>query len=115
MAHLKLQVFFRKRATNYRALLRKMTLKDKAFYASTLGRCIVHFFSCRVRDVYGDTPVLLVGFVIFRRVIEFVKLRDDCIYVLCHTYFLPIEFVMSIVIHIFSSDLVHYISKSHRV
>ena len=27
---LKLQVFFRKRATNYRALLRKMTYKDKA-------------------------------------------------------------------------------------
>jgi len=32
---LKLQVIFRKRATNYRALLRKMTYKDKASYDST--------------------------------------------------------------------------------
>ena len=32
---LKLQVFFRKRATNYRALLRKMTCKDKASYGSS--------------------------------------------------------------------------------
>ena len=32
---LKLQVSFRKRATNYRALLRKMTSKDKASYASS--------------------------------------------------------------------------------
>ena len=32
---LKLQVILRKRATNYRALLRKMTLEDKASYDST--------------------------------------------------------------------------------
>jgi len=32
---LKLQVTFRKRATNYRALLRKMTGRDKACYDST--------------------------------------------------------------------------------
>jgi len=32
---LKLQVIFRKRATNYRALLRKMTYEDKASYDST--------------------------------------------------------------------------------
>ena len=32
---LKLQVIFRKRATNYRALLRNMTYKDKASYHST--------------------------------------------------------------------------------
>jgi len=31
---LKLQFIFRKRATNYRALLRKMTYKDKASYDS---------------------------------------------------------------------------------
>jgi len=31
----KLQVIFRKRATNYRALLRKMTYTNKAFYVST--------------------------------------------------------------------------------
>jgi len=30
-----LQVIFRKRATNYRALLRKMTCKDKASYGSS--------------------------------------------------------------------------------
>jgi len=33
---LKLQVIFRKRATNYRALLQKMTYKDKASYGSLL-------------------------------------------------------------------------------
>ena len=32
---LKLQVIFRKRATNYRALLRKMTYEDKASYDSS--------------------------------------------------------------------------------
>ena len=32
---LKLQVIFRKRATEYRALLRKMTYEDKASYNST--------------------------------------------------------------------------------
>ena len=35
---LKLQVIFRKRATNYRALLRKITYRDKAPYDST-PRC----------------------------------------------------------------------------
>ena len=32
---LKLQIIFRKRATNYRALMRKATYKDKASYDST--------------------------------------------------------------------------------
>ena len=32
---LKLQIIFRKRATKYRAVLRKMTYKDKASYASS--------------------------------------------------------------------------------
>jgi len=32
---LKLQVIFRKRATNYRALVRKMTYEDKASYGSS--------------------------------------------------------------------------------
>jgi len=32
---LKLKVTFRKRATNYRALFRKMTYKDKASYSSS--------------------------------------------------------------------------------
>ena len=32
---LKVQVIFRKRATNYKALLRKMTFKDKASYGSS--------------------------------------------------------------------------------
>jgi len=35
LGYLKLQVIFRARATNYRALLRKMTYKDKAPYDST--------------------------------------------------------------------------------
>jgi len=42
---LKLQVIFRKKATHYRALLRKMTYKDKASYDSGLvfkEACHVH-------------------------------------------------------------------------
>ena len=35
LSSLKVQVIFRKRATNYRALWRKMTHKDKASYDST--------------------------------------------------------------------------------
>jgi len=35
VGYLKLQVIFRKRATNYRALLRNMTYKDKASYGSS--------------------------------------------------------------------------------
>jgi len=38
---LNLQVIFRKRATNYRALLRKMTYEDKASYDST-PPCTLH-------------------------------------------------------------------------
>jgi len=40
---LKLEVIFRKRAPNYRALLRKMTYEDKASYDSTprCGRNVV--------------------------------------------------------------------------
>jgi len=38
---LELQVIFRKRATDYRALLRKMTSKDKASYASS-PPCMSH-------------------------------------------------------------------------
>jgi len=41
---LKLQVIFRKRATNYTALLRKMTCEDKASYDSTPP--------CRVEGYY---------------------------------------------------------------
>ena len=33
--YLKLQINFHKRTTNYRALLRKMTYKDKEFYGSS--------------------------------------------------------------------------------
>jgi len=35
IGHLKLQVIFRKRATNYRALLRTVTCKDKTFCGSS--------------------------------------------------------------------------------
>jgi len=38
---LKLQVIYRKRATNYRALLRKMTCEDKASYDFT-PLCMTH-------------------------------------------------------------------------
>ena len=42
---LKLQVIFRKRATNYRALLRKMAYKDEASYNST-PPCIISMKKC---------------------------------------------------------------------
>jgi len=45
---LKLKVIFRKRATNYRALLRKMSYIDKASYFSTL--------SCTARSRKDETP-----------------------------------------------------------
>ena len=42
----KLQVSFRKRATNYNALLRKETYKDNTFYASLLwGFATLYIFS----------------------------------------------------------------------
>jgi len=48
---LKLQVIFRKRATNYRTFLRKMTHKDKASYGSsapcTLHHILTYIGQCR--------------------------------------------------------------------
>ena len=44
---LKLHVIFRQRATNSRALLRRMTYKDQAFYGSSPPcTCLVHFVMC---------------------------------------------------------------------
>ena len=39
---LKLRVIFRKRATNYRVLLRKITYQDKASYASSPPCSLIH-------------------------------------------------------------------------
>ena len=47
---LKLQVIFRKRATNYRALLRKMTYEDKASYDST-PPCTKHGYRADFREM----------------------------------------------------------------
>jgi len=48
---LKLPVIFRKRATNYRALLRKITYKDKASYGSSPPcTCDAHNFRTSKRD-----------------------------------------------------------------
>jgi len=46
IACLKLQVIFRKRATNYRALLRKMTCEDNASYGSSPPCTKVSIFIC---------------------------------------------------------------------
>jgi len=50
---LKLQVIFRKRATNFRALLQKMTYEDKASYAvahilrlSKVGSVVIEYIQC---------------------------------------------------------------------
>jgi len=40
------QVIFRKRATNYRALLRKMTCADKASYGSSQLCTAIHVYVC---------------------------------------------------------------------
>jgi len=55
---LKLQVVFRKRATNYRALMRKVTYKDKAFYHSTpsLARETLYVL---INQVYSMTHAYL--------------------------------------------------------
>ena len=45
---LKLQVIFYKRATNYRALLRKMTHKDQAFYGSSPPCTCIDIWNVRV-------------------------------------------------------------------
>jgi len=55
---LKLQVIFRKRVINYRALLRKMTYKDKAFYGSSppweaVHACIVCEWVIRMYECVG--------------------------------------------------------------
>jgi len=48
--YLKSQVIFRKRATNHRALLRKMTFKDKASYGSTpLCKALLWIYSARLQ------------------------------------------------------------------
>jgi len=64
---LKLLVIFRKRTTNYRALLRKMTYKDKASYASsapcTLTGLIIRFVShirhIRISYAWGHTSGII--------------------------------------------------------
>jgi len=54
---LKLQVGFRKRATNYRALLREMTHTDKASYGSLplCSYCVLHKY---VPCVYSHSPAI---------------------------------------------------------
>ena len=52
---LKLQVIFRKRATNYGALLRKMTFNDKASYGSSPSCMYVV-----VRAYWGMNDIILV-------------------------------------------------------
>jgi len=51
---LKLQVIFRKRATNHRALLRKTTCNDKASYGS-LPPCTPHCNTLRRTAIYCTT------------------------------------------------------------
>ena len=51
IGYLKLQVSFRKKATKYRALLRKMASKNKAFYGS-LPPCTVRLVSYVWKETY---------------------------------------------------------------
>jgi len=53
IGYLNLQVIFRQRATNYWALLRKMTYEDKASYDSTPS-CMMH---CRQSHTYSHAHV----------------------------------------------------------
>ena len=62
----KLQIIFHKRATKYRALLRKMTYKDKGSYESsppcTTLWCFITHINCFLGDVkyvFGDVTKLL--------------------------------------------------------
>jgi len=54
---LKSQVIFRKRATNHRALLRKVTYKDKASYGSS-PPCITLYQSCIQKLYFYKSDVL---------------------------------------------------------
>ena len=59
---LKLHIIFRKRAMNYRALLRKMTCKDQASYASSPPRTNTqHIYSCVCVCVYLCTYICMRG------------------------------------------------------
>ena len=54
MGCLKLQVIFRKRATNYEALLQKMTYKRKAYLCtSNVCMTVVDSYTCMKECVYG--------------------------------------------------------------
>ena len=72
IGYFQLQVIFRKRATNYSALLRKMTCKDKASNDSTppcaklltvmrnISRCVCVVCMCMWRGNRGDLSLLLI-------------------------------------------------------
>jgi len=74
---LKLQFIFRKRATNYRALLRKMTYKDKASYGSS-PICI--FRLIWILGVYHTCMKLLLQFNILRHVCDIQNCKWSCEY-----------------------------------
>jgi len=65
---LKLQVIFRKRATNYRALLRKMTYEDKPSYASSPPCMCVCLSLCVSAGERGGGTLFLMGTVALYRV-----------------------------------------------
>jgi len=57
---LRLQVIFRKRASNYRALLRKMTCKDKASYGSSPPcECITYVRRVHMCDAFMGASRLI--------------------------------------------------------
>ena len=79
---LKLQVIFRKRATNYRALLRKITYEDKASYDSTPPCMTFHKMYNRVLHDYTYTYTCVYTYV---RIYIYIYICV-CKYICVHVY-----------------------------
>jgi len=95
---LKLQVIFRQRATKYRALLRKMTYKDKASHGSSTP-CMTHMND--VRYTYEWVMSHIEWVMSHIRMSHVTRMNASC-----HTY----EWVMS---HMWMSHVTHMNESCH--
>ena len=91
---LKLQVIFRKRATNYSALLRKMTYEDKASYESTPPCMYIFDKSTYQRGKF--TRIFVSNFIIMTWLIHICDMAHSCVWhdlFMCVTWLFPTLFI----------------------